>query len=108
MSDVIYQECSTSAGWLTVKVASSSDGAAHYEVNIPPWDRDEQEGAVCSCDGFRYRGTCRHIREAYNEICHWSSLDGEKQTRQQELRRICPACGEPTRIVVVHTPTTEA
>lgn len=97
---LLIQECAQNQGWQEIQVPSASDPEVYYLVTVPPWDRTEDE-AVCECYGYEYRGRCRHQREALSMICNWSSLDSEKQTADQEKRRICPECGGPTKVVLV-------
>ena len=96
-----FQECKTASGWQTVMVESSVKGQPPYEVLLPPWDRSDTAEAVCTCEGFRFRGSCRHTREAMSQVCNWSGLDSEAQTPDQAKHRVCPECGGKTSLVML-------
>lgn len=96
----IIQECASLTEWQEIEVPSATRPDFHYVVTLPPWNRDEDE-AVCECESYEYRGRCRHQREALQQICSWSQLDGPTQTPEQRKEHICPDCGGPTNLVAL-------
>ncbi len=47
----------------------------------------------CDCKGFKYRGTCKHIKEAASKKCDWMEfLEGPPII--VEGNTVCPKCGK--------------
>lgn len=91
-----FQQCSQSTGWKEIEIESSSGG--QYTVVVPPWGDND---AVCDCRGFHFRGHCRHIQEASERYCDWSSLKRDIQNDKQKMLSICPECGSNTITLTV-------
>lgn len=89
-----YQACLRSVGWQPVDVPSS-DGRTLYTVLVNPWGNPNEN--VCHCEGYGYRGKCRHQQVAQEAICHWTELDGIEQSDELRKARLCPVCGSPTK-----------
>lgn len=90
-----YQACIKGVGWQPVEVPSSS-GDETYVVLVNPWGITHEN--LCHCQGYIYRGHCRHQQIAADSVCRWSELRApDSQTRQQHKDRICPSCGGPTK-----------
>lgn len=97
MSFTTFQQCRNARGWKEIEIESSK-GDSSYTVAIPPWGSDD---AACDCKGFLFRGNCRHIAEAANDICEWSSLLDDCQNNQQRALGLCPKCGSKTLTMTV-------
>jgi len=82
-----------------IKVRSSSDPDKVYTV-VPG---DEETEPSCTCRGYRFRGTCKHLKEAIRHRCGWHSIyDGSPaMTDVHKTRKICPRCGGRLRVVRV-------
>lgn len=96
------QQCRSAEGWQPIRIRSSSDPDKTYTVFVNPWH--DPDTYVCQCEGYTYRGYCRHQLEAHEELCSWRTvIDGklvdDEQTSQQRLAKICPRCGGPTQWV---------
>lgn len=79
-----------------VPVCSTTRGAIFniggYKQEYSPRDRYEWS---CTCKGFQFRHTCKHITEAAKSMCSWNSMwDEETQT----VEGVCPRCGADTVI----------
>jgi len=57
-------------------------------------DRDCDYGFTCTCPGFKYRGTCRHIREVSSERCAWhQEYNNPEFAEVNDDDPKCPRCG---------------
>lgn len=92
MSIVPYQACVSHQGWHPVEVASSN-GDDKYVVLVSPWSVNE---SICQCDGYKYRGHCRHQAVAAKSRCDWTDFQEESQSAEERLGKICPRCGGQT------------
>lgn len=45
----------------------------------------------CTCKGFQFRKTCKHVKQLEAERCTWHGAYDEPQTQEG----ICPRCGSP-------------
>lgn len=60
---------------------------------------DLRTGAHCTCKGFQFRKTCKHVQELQTtKLCLWSSAFSDEP---QEQTGICPVCGSQTEAVRV-------
>jgi hypothetical protein len=91
-----FQTCRSLEGWFVVRIESSSDPGKRYVVHVNPWG-DTAEN-ICECQGYLYRGHCRHQTMAKDAVCGWQEGLGEEvQTEMQRKMKTCPRCGGPTR-----------
>lgn len=69
----------------------SSDGLREYAVTPQTLFND----AICDpeCQGYMFRGTCRHIREAQEHVCMWCSDDLETE--------LCTLCAKEAVVVEI-------
>lgn len=89
-----YQACRAAEGWFPVRVPSSSNNGV-YTVFVSPWTVHE---SICECQGYQFRGVCKHQEVAAKRRCRWTELsDPQQQTDDERKMRICPRCGGSTR-----------
>lgn len=79
-----------------IPVCASTRGAIFnvggYKQEYCPRD---QYDWFCTCKGFQFRHTCKHVIEAKKLFCGWNSMwDDETQTEDH----VCPRCGGETTI----------
>lgn len=66
-----------------------------------------QHGWQCTCKGYKYRGTCRHIREVESsgERCGWNAeMEPTAEPYRNGLNNDepeCPQCGGALRVMRV-------
>jgi hypothetical protein len=87
-----FQSCPASRLVFRIEVPSASrPGETHMIEGVI------KEGTVtCSCPGFKFRGSCRHLR-LVEEVCGWNSAESpEPQTLEQKRKHVCPRCGSRT------------
>ena len=71
----------------------SSCGRTEYNVTYHrgAWD--------CTCQGFRFRRTCKHIEAAKKKQCDWHQYihGGEPKMVDNDTEKVpvCPKCGRP-------------
>lgn len=94
-----YQMCRSKEGWAPVNVPSSSEVGKSYLVFVNPWGNVREN--ICECQGYLWRFKCSHQQKASEMVCGW--MEGESlevQDDEQKKKRICPACGGPTKYEV--------
>jgi len=98
--------CCTNVEWQTEVVGSRGDKhVVHYGL-LEPVQRRKQgclNGWTCSCQGFKFRGTCRHIEQVKGDRCAWNAV--LEPSMQAEVNaageRCCPLCGGPVTVINV-------
>jgi hypothetical protein len=87
-----FQACHADRKTFRIVVPSTSDAETQYEITGSFVD-----GIVnCTCPGFKFRGTCKHLTVEIEE-CGWNGLESsEPQTLEQKEAHICPRCGSKT------------
>lgn len=58
---------------------------------------DNRRGWSCDCDGYKFRRTCKHIKQAYVEKCSWNS----ELEEDSDVKDTCPKCGGGLEVVRV-------
>lgn len=86
--------CTSNLPYEEYKVLSS-DGETEYSVIVVE-PTDHPNDYICECEGFEFRGTCRHQQEVAEMICTWTARDEE-----QVEADICPRCGRETDFITV-------
>lgn len=80
---VLLRVCPSLVEPRTVSVLSS-DGTREYLVTTPTLFSD----GICDpeCPGYSFRGSCRHLSVAMEQVCRWFSKDLEAA--------VCERCGK--------------
>ena len=74
-----------------------SDLDPHKQWNIGGYQQYLHIGEIgCTCKGYKFRKTCKHVKQLEHDRCSWHGLYDESQTREQEFNRVCPVCGKET------------
>lgn len=82
--------CSTNVYWGKEVTGSKGD---KYLVRFEklPQSADVQYGYTCTCKGYEFRHTCKHIESAKRERCGWN---GELEPTAKAPNNTCPKCKE--------------
>jgi predicted RNA-binding Zn-ribbon protein involved in translation (DUF1610 family) len=79
-----------------------SDLEEHKRWNVGGYTQSYFMGELtCTCKGYKFRKTCKHINEVEKNRCTWHGAYDEVQTKEQEKNHICPMCGKETVVVRV-------
>lgn len=81
-----------------------SKSTPHAQFSVRGYSQfwDMMGGLQCTCKGFQFRKTCKHVREIEDNLCSWHSAWSDKvQTEEQEQNHVCPECGGSTETVRV-------
>jgi len=83
----IMQQCSNMEG-------HGGFGGYHQYASLYPTSRHTEN---CTCEGFKFRGDCKHINLAREKLCNYhEQVDGSP-----DVDGVCPRCGSPTEYVRV-------
>jgi len=96
-----YQVCTSSEGWIPIRIPSETNDEIVYTVFTSPWQRPNEN--ICECPGFAFRGSCKHQAKAQSKRCDWTELQVDMngkprfvQTPEQREAKICPRCHSET------------
>ena len=80
-----------------VYVQMCSDLDPHKHWTIGGYQQYLHVGEIaCTCKGYHFRKTCKHVKQLQEEQCTWHGLFDELQTEEQEENHTCPRCGKKT------------
>lgn len=75
-----------------------------YIVTFSPYNQSPPNYSKwnCTCPGFKYRGTCKHVKDAMEHRCTWGedAAWGSGHADKPE-GGVCPECGGPVAVVRV-------
>lgn len=89
-------QCKSWSTW-TKEVTGKSGETYVISHGLTPW-ANYQYGMECTCKGFQFRKTCKHVKQAEseNECCLWhQQYDGGYLGDGK-----CPKCGGPVEAVM--------
>ena len=93
------QQCRSLDGWVPIKVESASHPGEHHVVLVNSWGGAKD--GICECEGYEFRGECKHQLIAWDRVCGWQEIFGpETQNDQQRHDKVCPRCGGATMWVM--------
>lgn len=72
-----------------IKIASETTPDTHTVIPSTIWN-----DPICTCPGFRFRETCKHVKSMEESRCDW--VDKTQPPNTNELS--CPMCGGETMI----------
>jgi len=92
--------CPSNVSWSKTYKGSKGDS---YEVTYNQWNGPDMWH--CTCPGFKYRKTCKHVESAKTDRCgwNWEAYTGSKGNPIYKNNGVkcCPDCGEEVEIVKV-------
>lgn len=104
MPDLTYHPARWCAGnEVFEKTVEGSVGT--YEVTFNRFNPGEYScNWACTCPGFKFRGTCKHVKEAESEKCDygWGASCGSPEPDEvwgEGPEYTCPECGGPTSVM---------
>lgn len=93
-----HYTCPSNISWATTIVGSKGDEylVTYHGENYDPWQ--------CTCPGFKYHNTCKHIKQAEKLRCgwNWEAYAGNRgEPKEGPTGKLCPICNEEVQIVKV-------
>jgi len=64
---------------------AGSNGEKHTVII----DRDYRH---CTCKGFQFRKTCKHIQQVFSKACCWHQQHEEGEPIERNGKHYCPRC----------------
>ncbi len=82
-----YPVCESARVWSTTVEGITGRHTVTWEPGSEGWNYR------CTCKGFRFRRSCRHVEEARKQHCNWNGFVKGVSEAQE-----CPKCGGPVFI----------
>lgn len=89
----IYYACKTYIYWEISIEGNNDTYTVKYDKESHKSKGTEYDYS-CTCKGYQFRGTCRHIEEAKKKHCNWFQFDNGEAPKEIQDRKVCPKCGE--------------
>jgi len=86
---------------LTYEVFQQCSDSGFHQIQPYQQTFNSRLGFICSCPGFKFRKTCKHVKELESKRCGWHGAYDELQSEEQEKNKTCPRCGGKTEFVRV-------
>lgn len=80
--------CQTLVDPREVQVPSSRGSEIYQVVPSTVWN-----DAICSCKGFQFRGTCKHVIDIDQGACDYVIPEPEEGWPNKLNAELCPNCG---------------
>jgi hypothetical protein len=90
--------CASNISWATTMIGSTGNEyiVSYHGDAFNPWQ--------CTCPGFTYRKTCKHVKAAEKKRCGWAweAFCGDHmEPKEGPTGKLCPVCNGEVQIIRV-------